>query len=119
MVFPFHFTSQIEMMNDTYLKKERIKRRYCDYCRADTRQTLHDKLLLLIVRANRSTKQRNKKENREKTECTITYDDLKDQTVNQQGRCFYSRINMSWITNLRDMRMNERKYIESPKSVNM
>jgi len=73
---------------DTYLEKERIKRRYCDYCRTATRQTLHDKLLSLRVRANRSTKERNNKENREKTECTITYDDLKDQIINQQGNVF-------------------------------
>lgn len=41
------------------------------------------------------TKKRNNIKNRDQTECTITIDDLWNQLQKQNGKCFYSDINMT------------------------
>lgn len=67
---------------------------YCKSCYE--RRDLKTVLTKFYQSCIKTTKNRNAKENRENTECTITIEELWNQLQKQQGKCYYSGINMTF-----------------------
>lgn len=66
---------------------------FCSKCYY--RRNINTILINLLNNCNTDTKKRNLKIGRDHTECTITKEDLWNQLQKQEGKCYYSGINMS------------------------